>query len=287
MRFRSAVLLATLVIAPICAECIKDSDERHVIDSTLSADGVDCSDGGLRSSGNNSDGGGGCDTIRRRTAGGVAVGWEKKDAVVVGGEGGDGDDGDNVRASGIGDDSTVIAFRQLLRGGEFRVQHSSEAMFAAIAFVGAAVAAVVSRGDVGGSAGGGVAGGGIVVPVGGLDSQAQQGSSGPISPRHCWPLPPLPCVVNPPPSHRVVRSPPAFLFDCCVLDRQRRGGKHGGRAAAEAAAAQRRRRRQRGNGGSAAAARRWRGVGGGGGGSLAAARRQRGGGGSFPSAWRR
>ena len=126
---------------------------------------MDCSGSGLRSGGNNGNVGGGCDTIRRRTAGGVAVGWwrvraEKKDAVVVGGEGGDGDNVDNVHASGIGDDSTVIASRQLLRGGDFRAQHSSEAMFAAIAFVGAAVAAVVSGGDVGGGAGGGVVGGG-------------------------------------------------------------------------------------------------------------------------------
>jgi hypothetical protein len=149
MRFHSAVLLAALVIAPVCAKRIKYSDERHVVDSTLSADGVDCGGGGLRSSGDNGDGGGSCDTIRRRTAGGLAVGWwrvrvERKDAVVVGGEGGDRDNVDNVHASGIGDDSTVIASRQLLRGGDFRAQHSSEAMFAAIAFVGAAVAAVVS-----------------------------------------------------------------------------------------------------------------------------------------------
>ncbi len=107
MRFRSAVLLAALAIAPVCAERIKDSDERHDVDSTLSADGVDCGGGGLCSGGNNGDGGCGCDTIRRSTAGGVAVGWwrgraEKKDAVVVGGERGDGDNVDNVRASGIG-----------------------------------------------------------------------------------------------------------------------------------------------------------------------------------------
>ncbi len=74
-------------------------------------------------------------------------------------EGGDGDDVDNVRASGIGDDSTVIASRQSLRGGDFRAQHTSEAMFAAIAFVGAAVATVVSGGDVGSGAGGGIVGG--------------------------------------------------------------------------------------------------------------------------------
>jgi hypothetical protein len=107
MRFHSAVLLAALAIPPVCAERIKDSDERHVVDSTLSADGVDCGGGGLRAGGNNGDGGSGCDTIRRRTAGGVVVGWwrgraEKKDAVVIGGEGGDGNNVDNVRASGIG-----------------------------------------------------------------------------------------------------------------------------------------------------------------------------------------
>jgi hypothetical protein len=61
----------------------------------------------LRSGGDNIDGGGGCEIIRRKTAGGVVVGWwrgqaEKKDAVIVRGEGGDGDDVDNVRASGIG-----------------------------------------------------------------------------------------------------------------------------------------------------------------------------------------
>jgi hypothetical protein len=165
MRFRSAVLLAALAIAPVCTECIKDSDECHVVNSRLSADGVDCGGGGLRSGGDNGDGGGGCDTIGRRTGGGVAVGWwrgqaEKKDAVVIGGEGGDGDDVDNVRASGIGDDSTVIASRQALQGGDFRAQHSSEAMLAAIALIGTAVAAVVSGGDVGGGAGGGVVGGG-------------------------------------------------------------------------------------------------------------------------------
>jgi hypothetical protein len=77
MRFRSAVLLTALVIAPVCTERIKDSNEHHVVDSMLSADSVDCGGGGLRSGGNNGDGGGGCDTIRRRTVGGVAVGWWK------------------------------------------------------------------------------------------------------------------------------------------------------------------------------------------------------------------
>jgi hypothetical protein len=83
---------------------------------------------------------------------------EKKDAVVIEGEGGDSNNVTNVRASGIGDNSTVIASRQLLWGGDFRAQHSSEAMSAAIASVDAAVAAVVSGGDVGGGAGGGVVG---------------------------------------------------------------------------------------------------------------------------------
>jgi hypothetical protein len=95
----------------------------------------------------------------------VAVGWwrgraEKKDAVVVGWERGDGNNVNNVRASGIGDDSTVLAYRRSLRGGDFRAQQSSEAIFGVVAFVGAAVATVVSGGDVGGGAGGGVVGGG-------------------------------------------------------------------------------------------------------------------------------
>jgi hypothetical protein len=125
-----------------------------------------------------------------------------------------------------------------------------------------------------------------VVPVGGLDSQAQQGLSGPISPCRCWPLPPLPCVVHPPPLSSCCPLPSHFLFDCCVLDWGRRGGQHSGRVEAVAVAAQWRRQRQRGNGGSAAAARRRRGIGGGGGGNLAAARQQRVSRGSFPSAWR-
>jgi hypothetical protein len=163
MRFHSAVLLAALAIAPVCAERIKDSNERNVINVTLSADGVDCGGGGLHSGGNNGNGGGSCDTIRRWTARGVVVGWwrgraEKKDAVAIEGGGGDGNNVDYVRASGIGDNSTVIASRQSLRGGDFRAQHSSEAMFAAIAFIGATVAAVVSGGDVGGSASGCVIG---------------------------------------------------------------------------------------------------------------------------------
>jgi hypothetical protein len=57
MRFRSAVLLAALAIAPVCAERIKDSNERPVVDSMLSTDGVDCSGGGLCSGGDKADGG--------------------------------------------------------------------------------------------------------------------------------------------------------------------------------------------------------------------------------------
>ena len=52
MRFPSAVLLAALVIAPVCTECKKVSDERRGVDSTLSVDGFDCGGGGLRSGGN-------------------------------------------------------------------------------------------------------------------------------------------------------------------------------------------------------------------------------------------
>jgi hypothetical protein len=37
MRFHHAVLLAALAIAPVCAERIKVSDERGIVDSTLSA----------------------------------------------------------------------------------------------------------------------------------------------------------------------------------------------------------------------------------------------------------
>jgi hypothetical protein len=47
MRFHHAVLLAALAIAPVCAERIKVSDERGIVDSTLSAvGGVDCGGGG-------------------------------------------------------------------------------------------------------------------------------------------------------------------------------------------------------------------------------------------------
>ena len=52
MRFPSAVLLADLAIAPVCAERKKVSDERRVVDSTLSVDGFNCGSGGLRPSGN-------------------------------------------------------------------------------------------------------------------------------------------------------------------------------------------------------------------------------------------
>jgi hypothetical protein len=47
MRFHHAVLLAALAIAPVCAERIKISDERGIVDSALSAvGGVDCGGGG-------------------------------------------------------------------------------------------------------------------------------------------------------------------------------------------------------------------------------------------------
>ena len=47
MRFHHAVLLAALAIAPVCAERIKVSDERGIVDSTLSAvGGMDCGGGG-------------------------------------------------------------------------------------------------------------------------------------------------------------------------------------------------------------------------------------------------
>jgi hypothetical protein len=115
MRFHHSVLLAALAIAPVCAERIKVSDERGIVNSTLSAvGGVDCGGGGLRSSGGGSgDGGLGCDQIiRRRMVGGVtaAAGGraEKKDAVVVGGRGATADDelrcndvGQRVRSRGI------------------------------------------------------------------------------------------------------------------------------------------------------------------------------------------
>ena len=63
MRFHYAVLLAALAIAPACAERIKVSNERGIIDSMLSVvGGLDCGGGGLRSSGGSS-GGLGCDQI--------------------------------------------------------------------------------------------------------------------------------------------------------------------------------------------------------------------------------
>jgi hypothetical protein len=52
MRFHHALLLAALAITPVCAKRIKVSDERGIVDSTLSAvGGMDCGGGGLRSSG--------------------------------------------------------------------------------------------------------------------------------------------------------------------------------------------------------------------------------------------
>ena len=106
MRFHHSVLLAALAIAPVCAERIKVSDERGIVDSTLSAvGGFDCGGGG---------GGGLCcdQIIRRRMVGGVAAvaggRAEKKDAVVVGGRGAAADDelrcnnvGQQVRSRGI------------------------------------------------------------------------------------------------------------------------------------------------------------------------------------------
>ena len=98
MRFHHAVLLAALAIANVCTKRIKVSDERGIVDSTLSAvGGMDCGGGGLRSSGGGGGGGGlGCDQIiRRRMVGGVtaAAGGraEKKDAVIVGERGRNGD----------------------------------------------------------------------------------------------------------------------------------------------------------------------------------------------------
>jgi hypothetical protein len=124
MRFHHAVLLATLAIAPVCAERIKVSDERGIVDSTLSAvGGLDCGGSGLRSSGGS--GGLGCDQIiRRRMVGGVAAAAggraEKNVAVVVGGRGAAAADelrcnnvGQRVRSRGIS--GSGIAARQARR----------------------------------------------------------------------------------------------------------------------------------------------------------------------------
>ncbi len=54
------------------------------------------------------------------------------------------------------DGGNVIGSSHLLRGGSFEAQHSAEAKIAAMAsftFIGAAVAVVVSGGDVGGGGG--------------------------------------------------------------------------------------------------------------------------------------
>jgi len=104
-----------LAIAPVCAECIKVSNERGIVDSTLLAvgGGVDCGGGGLHSSGGGGGGSGshGCDQIiKRRMMGGVAVavgGQAEKNNNNVG----------NVHASGSGDDGSSIYSRQSLRGG--------------------------------------------------------------------------------------------------------------------------------------------------------------------------
>jgi hypothetical protein len=68
MRFHHAVLLAALAITPVCAERIKVSDERGIVDSTLSAvGGMDCGGGGLRSSGGGGGSGGlGCNDVGQR-----------------------------------------------------------------------------------------------------------------------------------------------------------------------------------------------------------------------------
>jgi hypothetical protein len=82
----------------------KVSDERGIVDSTLSAVvGVDCGGSGSR----------GCDFIRRRMVGGVVVATggmgEKEGCCRCLEEGGNGDNKvDNIRASGTGDDGTVI-----------------------------------------------------------------------------------------------------------------------------------------------------------------------------------
>ena len=72
MRFDYAVLLTALVIAPVCAEHVKDSNERYVVNSMPSIDRADCDGGSLHSSGDDNDrgsGGGGC-ADRRRMVGG-------------------------------------------------------------------------------------------------------------------------------------------------------------------------------------------------------------------------
>ena len=48
MRFRYPVLLAALAIAPVCAKCIRVSDKRYFVDSTLSVDSSDFGGGDLR-----------------------------------------------------------------------------------------------------------------------------------------------------------------------------------------------------------------------------------------------
>jgi hypothetical protein len=83
MRFCSAVLLATLGIAPVCAEHIEVSNKLRVNNSTLLVDGADadCSDGGLRFSGNDNNHGGssrGRDIIRRGPAGRVVESWWRR-----------------------------------------------------------------------------------------------------------------------------------------------------------------------------------------------------------------
>ncbi len=153
MRFHHVALLAALAIAPVCAKCIKVSDERGIVDSTLSAvGGLDCGGGGLRSSGGGSGGSLGYDQIiRRRMVGGVAAAAggraEKKDTVVVGGRGADADDqlrcnnvGQRVRLRGISgsrrgkqDVSSPTANpRTTIPGGEILAQWGQSTLLTAV-----------------------------------------------------------------------------------------------------------------------------------------------------------
>ncbi len=120
MRVHHAFLLDALAIAPVCAKRIKVSDERGIVDSTLSAvGGVDCDGGGLRSSGGGGGGGLGCDQIiRRRMVGGVAVAAggraEKKDAVVVGRRGAAA--GEELRCNDVGQRVRLRGISESRRG---------------------------------------------------------------------------------------------------------------------------------------------------------------------------
>ena len=85
MKFRYAVLLAALAIAPVCAKRIRVSDECRVIDSTLSVDSAGFDRGGLCSSGNRplsfrrtSKGGGLTMTTTRTTRANADVGARRR-----------------------------------------------------------------------------------------------------------------------------------------------------------------------------------------------------------------